>query len=90
MIKKNGPKKMKIFLLFCIVFLIIVFIFNKVFYSAKRSLFKDQAAWSGNDIKIKYKKSKEISESIKNENYLQTIAEESKCYLEDQSTKEEK
>tara|TARA_B100000214_G_scaffold366701_1_gene335986 strand:+ start:40 stop:279 length:240 start_codon:yes stop_codon:yes gene_type:complete len=79
---------MKIFLLFCIFISIIVFVFKKVFSSAKRNLFKDQAAWSGNDLKIKYNKSNESSESSKNQNYLQTIAEESKYYLEDQSTKE--
>ena len=52
---------MKIFLLLSIIILTIFFVVKKVFYSAKRNLFKDQATWSGKDIKIKYSKSKEIS-----------------------------
>ena len=58
-------------------------------YSAKRNLFKDQAAWSGKDIKIKYNASRQDSESKENENYLKMIADESKIYLEDQSEEKE-
>ena len=81
---------MKILLFLSIIILTIFFVIKKVFYLAKRNLFKDQAAWSGKDINIKYNKSKEISEFKKNENYLNIIADESKFYLEDQSKQEEK
>ena len=81
---------MRIFLLLSLIILTIFFVFKKVFYSAKRNLFKDHAAWSGKDIKIKHNKSKEISESKRNDNFLKIIAEESKVYLEDQYRKEEK
>ncbi len=76
---------MKIFLLLSIIFLVIFFILKKVFYSAKRNLFKDQAEWFSKDIKIKYSKSNEISALKKHNNYLKIIAEESKFYLEEQS-----
>ena len=66
----------------------IYFIFKNFYYSAKRDLFKNQAAWSGKDLNIKYSKSKEISESKENDNYLKIIAEESKVYLEDQRDQE--
>jgi len=79
---------MEIFLLFSIIIFALFFGVKKVFYSAKRNLFKDQAAWSGKDINIKHSNSNEISESKKNDNYLKIIAEESKFYLEDQSKKE--
>ena len=79
---------MKIFFLISIIILAIFFVFKKVYYSAKRNLFKDQAAWSGKDIKIKYNNSNETSESEINDNYLKIIADESKVYLEDQSRKE--
>ena len=80
---------MRIFLLLSIFILAILFIGKKIFYSAKRNLFKDQAAWSGKDIIIKYRNSKEISEKKEIDNYLKIIADESKVYLEDQSKKEE-
>ena len=73
---------MRIFLLFSIIILAIYFIFKSFYYSAKRDLFKNQAAWSGKDLKIKYSKIKEKSKE--DENYLKIIAEESKTYLEDQ------
>ncbi len=79
---------MKIFLLLAIMSFLIYFVFEKVIYSAKRNLFKDQEAWSGKDLNIKYSNSKEISESKRNENYLEIIADESKFYLENQSSKE--
>ena len=79
---------MEIFLFLSIIILGIFFGVKKVFYSAKRNLFKDQAAWSGKDIKIKHSKSKESSESKRNDNFLKIIAEESKVYLEDQSIQE--
>ena len=80
---------MGIFLLSSIIIITIFFVVKKVFYSAKRNLFKDLAAWSGKDIKIIYSKSEQSSESRKNENYLKIIADESKFYLEDQSKQEE-
>tara|TARA_B100000579_G_scaffold404864_1_gene390039 strand:+ start:1083 stop:1328 length:246 start_codon:yes stop_codon:yes gene_type:complete len=79
---------MAIFLLFSIIIFTIYFIFKFFLNSAKRNLFKDQAAWSGKDINIKYNKSEVISESKENDNYLKIIAEESKVYLEDQSRQE--
>mgnify|MGYP001334526727 CR=1 FL=1 len=81
---------MKIFLLLSIILLVFFFVFKKVFYSAKQNLFKDQASWSGKDINIKFSKSKEISETKKNDNYLNIIAEESKLFLDDQSNQESK
>ncbi len=79
---------MEIFLLFSLIILAFFFVVKNVFYSAKRNLFKDQSAWSGKDIKIKYRNSKEIQNSKTNGNYLKIIAEESKFYLEDQSKEE--
>ena len=79
---------MKIFLLFSIFIVLFFLISNKFFSSAKRNLFKDQTAWSGKDIKIKYNSSKETSKG--NENYLKIIADESKIYLEDNSKNETK
>ena len=79
---------MEIFLFLSIIILGLFFGIKKVYYSAKRNLFKDQSAWSGQDLKIKYSKLKESSESKKNDNYLKIIAEESKVYLEDQSIQE--
>tara|TARA_Y100001968_G_scaffold311680_1_gene334025 strand:- start:1046 stop:1285 length:240 start_codon:yes stop_codon:yes gene_type:complete len=78
---------MKIFLLFSIIIIAILLIGRDFIYSAKRNLFKDHAAWSGKDIKIKYSKtsSREAIGSKEKENYLKIIADESKVYLEDQS-----
>jgi len=76
---------MKIFLLSSIFIIGILLISRNLFYSAKKNLFKDQAAWSGKDIKIKYNSSREVSESKGNDNYLEIIANESKLYLEGQS-----
>ena len=81
--------KMRILLLLSIFILAVLFIGKKFFYSAKRNLFKDQAAWSGKDITITYNKSKEVSQKKEIDNYLKIIADESKIYLEDQSKKEE-
>ena len=81
---------MKIFFLISIIILIaILFIGKKFINSAKRNLFKDQAAWSGKDIKIKYKNKIEIKGSEENDNILKMIADESKIYLDDQSKEEE-
>ncbi len=80
---------MRIFLFLSIFILAIFFIGKKILYFAKRSLFKDQAAWSGKDITIKYSNSKEIEKSKGIDNYLKIIADESKFYLEDQSKEEE-
>ena len=80
---------MKIFLIFSVVIITLLFFGNKVFYSAKRNLFKDQAAWSGKDIKIKRLDSKDLLGSKGNYNYLNMIANESQIYLENQSKTEE-
>ena len=79
---------MRIFLLLSLIILTIFFICKRVFYSAKRNLFKDQAEWFSKDIKIKYSQSKEISTSDKHDNYLKIIADESKFYLEEQSNQD--
>ena len=79
---------MEIFLFLSIIILGLFFGIKKVFYSAKRNLFKDQAEWFSKDIKIKYSKSKEISTSDKHDNYLKIIADESKLYLEEQSNQD--
>ncbi len=79
---------MRIFLLLSLIILTIFFVFKKVFYSAKRNLFKDQAEWFSKDIKIKYSKSKENPTSDKHDNYLKIIADESKYYLEEQSNQD--
>ena len=80
---------MRIVLLLSIFTISIFFMGKKVFYIAKRNLFKDQAAWSGKDITIKYSNSKEVPESKVIDNYLKIIADESEVYLEDQSKEEE-
>ena len=79
---------MRIFLLLSLIILTIFFICKRVFYSAKRNLFKDQAEWFSKDIKIKYTKYKENSTSDKHDNYLKIIADESKLYLEEQSNQD--
>ena len=80
---------MKIFFLISIIIIAIIFLGRKAFYSAKRNLFKDQAAWSGKDIKIKNNNSMEMIESSDNDNFLKIIADESKIYLDNQSKEEE-
>tara|TARA_Y100001968_G_scaffold318972_1_gene349900 strand:+ start:37 stop:291 length:255 start_codon:yes stop_codon:yes gene_type:complete len=80
---------MKIFLLILILITVILIIGRDFISSAKRNLFKDQAAWSGKDIKIKYSTSRQVSDSKENENYLKIIADESKVYLDDHSEKKE-
>ena len=80
---------MTIFLIFSIILVAILFIGRTFIYSAKRQLFKDQASWSGRDLKIKYTTSKKDSDSKENDNYLKMIADESKVYLEDQLKKKE-
>ena len=75
---------MKIFLIICLVIYFIFFILKKFFSSAQSNLFKDKVAWSNKEIIIKHNKSKVISESNKDDNYLQKIAEESKLFLEDE------
>ena len=79
---------MRIFLLLSFFILAIVFIGKKIFYSARRNLFKDQAAWSGKDIRIKHRGPKDIPVSKGIDNYLKIIADESKVYLENESNKE--
>ncbi len=80
---------MKIFLIISIFIIAILWFGRDFIYSAKRNLFKDQAAWSGKDLKIKYRSSKEISQSSENDNYLKIIADESKNYLEDESKRKD-
>ncbi len=80
---------MKIFLILFIVILAFILIGKKVFYSATRNLFKDQASWSNKDIKIKYRNSKEFKDSKGIDNYLKVIADESKVYLDEQSKDKE-
>ena len=80
---------MKIFLLISILLVAVLFFGRSFFYSAKRNLFKDQAVWSGKDIKIKYSARIDVSESKENENYLKKIADESKIFLDNQSNDEE-
>ena len=79
---------MKIFLLLSIIILAICISIRKFLYSAKRNLFRDQTVWSNKDINIKYSNSNEIQKSNRNNNYLKTIADESKLYLEDHSREE--
>ena len=81
---------MKIFLLLSLLIIAILFICKEVFYLTKRNLFKDQAAWSGDDMKIKYSNSKDNLDSKEINNYLKIIADESKIYLDDQPNEEEK
>ena len=76
---------MKIFLIFSILIISVLLISRNLFSSAKKNLFKDQAAWSGKDIKIKHSSSKEVSKSKENDNYLKMIANESRIYLEEES-----
>ena len=80
---------MRIILLLSLFLLAIFFIGKKLLYSAKKNLFKDQEAWSGKNLRIKYSNSKEIQESKGIDNYLKIIADESKVYLEDQSKEKE-
>ena len=80
---------MKIFLIFSLTIIAIFFIGRNFINSAKRNLLKNQAAWSGKDIKIKYTASRKISDSKDNDNYLKIIADESEIYLEDHDKKKE-
>tara|TARA_Y100001968_G_scaffold94127_1_gene84559 strand:- start:245 stop:499 length:255 start_codon:yes stop_codon:yes gene_type:complete len=80
---------MKIFILFSLIIIAFLLISRNFIYSAKKNLFKDQAAWSGKDIKIKYNASREDAKSKESANYLKMIADESQIYLEDQSNKKE-
>ena len=80
---------MNIFIIFSLCTISILLIGKKIFYTAKRNLFKDQASWSSKDINIKYSNERKAEESDRNENYLKMIAYESEIYLEDQSNKEE-
>ncbi len=89
MIKNTSLLKMNIFLIFSIMTIALLIIGKKFIYSAKRNLFKDQEAWSGKDIKIKYNSSQKAPKSKGNKNYLKMIADESKIYLEDASNEEE-
>ena len=89
MIKQLDLINMKIFMIFSIMVIVILFIGKNLIYSAKRNIFKNQAAWSGKDIKIKYNNTIEVTESNDNENFLKLIADESKIYLENESKEDE-
>ena len=80
---------MKIFLIFSIFIIAFIFIGKKVFNSAKRNLFKDQASWSDKDIIIKYRNSNESKDTKGLDNYLKVIADESKVYLDEQTKEKE-
>ena len=80
---------MKILLIFSIIMIAIFLIGRNFFNSAKRNLLKDQAAWSGKDIKIKHTAAREVLESKDRYNYLKMIADESQFYLEDQEKEHE-
>tara|TARA_Y100001968_G_C19391510_1_gene735866 strand:- start:568 stop:822 length:255 start_codon:yes stop_codon:yes gene_type:complete len=80
---------MKIFFIISIIIIAILFIGRNFINAAKRNLFKDQAAWSGKDIKIKHSPPREVSKSKGNANFLEMIADESKIYLDDQSNTKE-
>ena len=65
-----------------------ILLFGKRFiFTAKRNLFKDQAAWSGKELKIKYNKKGKRDESNNTDNYLNMIANESKLFLDEESKK---
>ena len=81
---------MKIIFFLFIMVIAILLIGKRVFRSAKRILFKDEAAWSGKDIKIKYNDSSKVSESEGKDSFLKMIADESKIYLDAQSKNEGK
>jgi len=66
-----------------------LFIGRDILYSAKRNLLKNQAAWSGKDLKITYRKTGEAPESKGEINYLKKIADESKVFLDNQYKTEE-
>ena len=80
---------MKIFLLFSILIIVIFLIGRDLIYAAKRNLLKNQAAWSGKDIKIKYNSSRELSDSTNGDNYLKIITDEAQEYLEGQGKEKE-
>ena len=70
--------------------IIVIFLISRdLIYAAKRNLLKNQAAWSGKDIKIKYTSSRKVSGSTNNDNFLKIIADESEVYLEDQEKEKE-
>ena len=79
---------MKIFFLIFIIIITTFIVVKKIFNSAKTNLLKDQAAWSGKDIKIRYSRSGGVKDSQGDENYLKMIADESRIYLNDQSNEE--
>ena len=79
---------MKILLVFIPVIIAIFFFGKRIFHSAKKNLFKDQTAWSGKDIQIKYSDSREVTNSEGNKNYLKVIADESEVFLEEQYKRE--
>ncbi len=78
---------MKIFIFLILIIIAILFLGKSFISTAKRNLFKDQAAWSGKEIKIKHSMPAGASESKVSENYLKIIADESKNYLEDEFNK---
>ena len=80
---------MKIFLILSLALIAILLIGKNFYHLAKRNLFKDQAAWSGKDIKIKYINQRDGKSSKSNNNLLKVIAAESKIYLDSESKEKE-
>ena len=76
---------MKIIILISIITIAVLLIGKNFIDFVKRNLLRNQAAWSGKDLKLKYTNSREGSKPIKNDNYLKIIADESKIYLEGQT-----
>ena len=89
MIRKSRSSKMQIIIIFTITIIAILLISRNFIYFAKKNLFKNQSAWSGKDVKIKYTNKREASQAKGNDNYLKMIADESKIYLEGQSNNKE-
>ena len=80
---------MQIIIIFTIAIVAISLFTRNFIYFAKKNLFKNQSAWSGKDMKIKYTNTRKDSQSKGNDNYLKMIADESKIYLDDQSSEKE-
>ena len=78
---------MKILILICLGIISLSFIGKKIFSSAKRNLYKDQASWSGREIKIKRNMKTVDDNSNQKNNYLKLIAIQSENYLEEQADK---
>ena len=89
MIRRLRSFKMQIIIIFTITIIAISLIIRNFIYFAKKNLFKNQSAWSGKDMKIKYTNTRKDSQSKENDNYLKMIADESRIYLDDQSSEKD-